>query len=1540
MKIKKTIILLSVLMLFLLIAGVSANDINTTDEISTTNDVDENIESSTINPEVIEEDLNDNSDNKKLEYSYEDNLSDEGEFIDVNDAYVYLNQFRNETGVWQWNDDDTTKTVFNTNESNQLKPLARDLNLEETAKIRAKELVEKWGHERPDGTMCFTAFPDGFNAKGENIAKGQTSAYEVTEDWKEINDPYSGQGHRRNMLSSKFNCVGIAGYKLNGVIYWVQDFGYSNNINQGEIINPNTNNNSNTQNEEENNTKDKGTFTELNDLIQEASEGSIIKLEKNYTYDENEGSDFEEGIIITKSLTIDGQTYTIDANNLVRIFFVKSTNVIFKNMKFINGNANRGDGAAIYWDGVNGTVINSTFINNAACNGGAIFWDGVNGTVINSTFSNNNESFFVNCNGGAIYWNGANGIVINSTFMNNTPSNCGGAICWDGVNGTVINSTFINNTANGGGAIRWDGVNGTVINSTFSNNHENEWGYCEGGAIEWNGANGIVINSTFTNNNATNGRSINTDQLKIINSTFIQSNAQILYNEISYTTTYLNKIIINDCIFKNDTSEIPLNTIIYKNDLNEIIINDYPVEYDADKAFNISESNSSTPEYSINISKDATGDFVVMVDGNIIGRAPVIDGQATIKVPELSNGQHNIEVKYTGDSNYAAISKNITHTVTRISTSISAPNRSLNLVIGGTYSVTLKDSNGNVLIGKPVTLTINGKSFTVTSDASGIATIALTNRLLLSEGVKTITVKFAGDSTYNPASAIANITVYKNNNVSTNNSLTSEDFNVKIFDIDLDDENAYDKTAVSFYCPEGSSGGIIYILLNNDYEELISREIIDEEIGSTMNLTLDNLDIYYRGVYNLTVSYESSLDESMILASGNLKITKNLSADEFELHLFSNIKSYWRLADFDSYIPVDGDMQVWVNGTLKYTKYVKKYSELVIYPSELGINESGNYEILIKFNSDDYGSLELGQGNVVVSFSPPSSYEFDIEVSNNINHYEKMIHFSHAPVEGNLTVYVNGNLRYSEIKTNESYDCNSVSASDLNIKEEGIYEISVYFTSEYGVTELAKENITIIYENLTSEYFAYSLDGDDLENNELISFSYVPVKGNLTIYVDENLKYSKEIKDKNPGLIIYSRDLGICDGIHQISIKFSSEYGEVELENKNVSVPCRYIGLTDEIDFSDDDRYVCHIDDEEGIIGTVIVKINGTTYYNKQFNKNNNLNFLWINTDILNLNWEDFNKGDYLVKITYIKNGVEHNVEGMVEFSINPHIYSPVFMHPGEKEAFIITMPDSVSGNVTIYLHDTTGKKVYDSVNFVNGFARVSLDKLTKGDYVFDIMCNTSAGNYSYEEYELKVIDNSPGYVSTISSQDIIVGDSVIVTLSGNKSYDYASVFVDGRYYDDMRFNVGKMIIGVENLTKGEHYITIGYESDGLDENIYFSETYLVTVKEKSKDQTSNTQSNIKSNVIKLTLKKVKVKKSSKKIVLTATLKINNKLMKNKKLIFKFNGKKYTAKTNKKGVAKVTINKKVLKKLKVGKKIKYQVSYGKTVKKLTAKVKK
>ena len=152
-------------------------------------------------------------------------------------------------------------------------------------------------------------------------------------------------------------------------------------------------------------------------------------------------------------------------------------------------------------------------------------------------------------------------------------------------------------------------------------------------------------------------------------------------------------------------------------------------------------------------------------------------------------------------------------------------------------------------------------------------------------------------------------------------------------------------------------------------------------------------------------------------------------------------------------------------------------------------------------------------------------------------------------------------------------------------------------------------------------------------------------------------------------------------------------------------------------------------------------------------------------------------------------------------------------------------------------------------------------------------------------------------------------------------------LYIDGELY----FNGTELsTIGMEDLKKrptlGNHFVRLVYD-DGVNQTIIKSRTVLIYSKNANKDK------------IKLTLKKVKVKRSAKKLVLQATLKINGKAAKSKVIKFKFNKKTYKAKTNKKGVAKVTIKKKILKKLKVGKKVKIQATYGKTTKKLTVKVK-
>lgn len=143
--------------------------------------------------------------------------------LDSSEAYDLLNKFRTEKGVWQLKPNNVDKTFFNTNPSNSLKPVERDSNLEKCAQIRAKELKELFDHMRPNGQDCYSAYPgtyEGYYLNQECIGMGQHSCKDIIEAWKETKNPYIEQGHRRAMLDPSNECVGIAGYMINGTPYW------------------------------------------------------------------------------------------------------------------------------------------------------------------------------------------------------------------------------------------------------------------------------------------------------------------------------------------------------------------------------------------------------------------------------------------------------------------------------------------------------------------------------------------------------------------------------------------------------------------------------------------------------------------------------------------------------------------------------------------------------------------------------------------------------------------------------------------------------------------------------------------------------------------------------------------------------------------------------------------------------------------------------------------------------------------------------------------------------------------------------------------------------------------------------------------------------------------------------------------------------------------------------------------------------------------------------------------------------------------------
>ena len=134
-----------------------------------------------------------------------------------------INSFRTGSDAWYWNSDNSTKTTYS---SGALGTLKLDAKLEQIAMERARELAVVFSHTRPNGTSCFSLSVGGVQSWAENIAAGYSSPSSVFSAWREDNDSYSGQGHRRNMLGSGYTAVGFGCFYHQGTYYWVQEFGY------------------------------------------------------------------------------------------------------------------------------------------------------------------------------------------------------------------------------------------------------------------------------------------------------------------------------------------------------------------------------------------------------------------------------------------------------------------------------------------------------------------------------------------------------------------------------------------------------------------------------------------------------------------------------------------------------------------------------------------------------------------------------------------------------------------------------------------------------------------------------------------------------------------------------------------------------------------------------------------------------------------------------------------------------------------------------------------------------------------------------------------------------------------------------------------------------------------------------------------------------------------------------------------------------------------------------------------------------------------
>ncbi len=243
--------------------------------------------------------------------------------------------------------------------------------------------------------------------------------------------------------------------------------------------------------------------------------------------------------------------------------------------------------------------------------------------------------------------------------------------------------------------------------------------------------------------------------------------SNIVFNGKEFTNVWNGKTFTSEMYSLNIKDNLKANnTISYVSTGSEILALQQILVTSSNKVNTIISVGELNIAYGNNLVltlKDAKGNVLsdkhvsIKINDETFDKTTDANGQAKLPIT-LSPGEYSASFTFSGDGNYAKSTGSVKFTVEKASPLITATKKNFEPTAKTKkYSITLKDNRG-VMKNTKVSMKVNGKTYTATTNSNGVATFNL-NKLTKKGTYKDAVITYNGNENYNKVTKKVTITV-------------------------------------------------------------------------------------------------------------------------------------------------------------------------------------------------------------------------------------------------------------------------------------------------------------------------------------------------------------------------------------------------------------------------------------------------------------------------------------------------------------------------------------------------------------------------------------------------------------------------------------------------------------------------------------------------------------------------------------------------------------------------------------------------------------